>query len=174
MSKLTKIVLIVLGGLLALTILIAVITNNKTEETFEYDLSMFNEVNVSDVIQMFESGDTYVLFIGREDCEVCAHVIPGLKEAQRKNNLTVQYLDIKEALNDYYFIQLCDLLNMESTQTVTEDGSGDKETNTYGYFLSNYGMTPTIIIIKDGKQTGGHIGGAKTEEIVNWITDKVK
>ena len=67
--------------------------------------------------------------------------------------------------------ELGDKLDM-ITEQVKPDGS-EVEKNTYGYFLHHYGYTPTIIIIKDGKQTGGHIGEASEKDLLNWLKDKV-
>ena len=91
------------------------------------------------------------------------------------NNLTIQYISIEDIDRDSLeWDELKEKLSMKSTQTITsDDGKEEEVTDTYGYFVHRYGFTPTIIIIKDGKQTGGLIGGADKEELLNWIKEKV-
>ena len=171
MSKFTKVFLIIITVLLSIIVMIGII---KTDNN-KYDVSMMNEVTVKDVLDMFYSKKTYVLYIGREGCSVCGDILPALREAQIKNNYITQYLDIEKVTrsgNDWN--DLVSLLSMKSTQTLTENGTGKEITETYGYFLHNYGFTPTIVIIKDGKQTGGSIGGSDHDILVEWLTNKVK
>ena len=39
--------------------------------------------------------------------------------------------------------------------------------------LDVYGFTPTIIVIKEGKQIAGSIGGSDRDIFVSWISAKV-
>lgn len=173
MNKLTKTILIILAIALVVIFFIALAVNHKSEDepSYEYDISQFHEVSVKDVTDMFDSKKTYVLFVGYKECEVCAEIIPGLKEAQKENNYITQYLDIasvNRSSEEWYY--LVSFLTMTTDQVVE-----GKEINgkSYGYFLTEYGLTPTIIIIRDGKQVGGHIGGADKEDLLAWIHDKV-
>lgn len=173
MKKLTKILFILLGVALLSVFIIAIASNKKEDEeySYEYDLSEFNEVNINDIIDMFDSKKTYVLFIGYKDCEVCASMIPYLKEAQKENNYITQYLDIASVdrtSEEWYY--LVSFLTMKTDQVINDEEVTDK---TYGYLLTEYGLTPTFIIIKDGKQVGGHIGDASKTDLLEWIHDKV-
>lgn len=173
MDKSNKIFWAIVAILVGLIIIIAFIGSKKDENT-DYDTSMMNEVDVIDVLSMFESKKTYVLFVGRKNCQVCVDMIPALEEAQKKNNYITQYLDIEKAdRSSDLWKELVKKLTMKSTQTTTEDGSGEKITETYGYFLDVYGFTPTIIVIKDGKQIAGLIGGSDRDVFVSWISAKV-
>lgn len=171
MNKLSKIFLAVIVILLG--IILIIISQNPKEDN-EYDVSTMNEVTVSDILKMFESKNTYVLYVGRKSCQVCVNILPALKEAQTKNNYITQYLDIEKVdrQSDEWY-KLVEKLTMKSTQTTTEDGSGEEVTETYGYFLHHYGFTPTIIVIKDGKQVAGSIGGSQKDILVDWLTNKV-
>ena len=171
MSKFTKTFLVIVTSILLIVILIALVKNKSQK----YDVSMMNSVTVKDVLDMFDSKKTYVLFVGRKSCDVCIDILPALQESQIKNNYITQYLDIEKVdrnSDDWY--ELVSRLTMKSTQTLTEDGSGKEVTETYGYFLHNYGFTPTIVIIKEGKQSGGSIGGSDHKILVDWLTNKIK
>ena len=174
MNKLSKGFLAIIFILLFI-ILVLILGNNKKEDNTKYDISMMKTVTVEDVLEMFESKDTYVLFVGRESCEVCVDILPALKEAQIQNNYITQYLDIEKVdRQSEKWYELVDKLTMKSTQTLTEDGTGEEVTDTYGYFLHEYGFTPTIVVIKDGKQIAGSIGGSEKELLIDWLSAKVK
>ena len=101
-------------------------------------------------------------------------MLPELQEAQKENNYITQYLDIEKVeFDSEEWQELVSKLTLQSTQSVKEDGSGDKVTETYGYFLDNYGFTPTIIVIKNGKQEAGHIGRFSDTNFKTWIKDKI-
>ncbi|MBQ6841279.1 MAG: hypothetical protein IJO63_04100 [Bacilli bacterium] len=172
MDKSTKIFWSIIAVAVLFIILIAVIGGR--EKKIDYDVSMMNEVTVSDILNMFESKKTYVLYVGRKDCEVCVNMIPTLAEAQKQNNYITQYLDIEKVdRSSDEWLELVEKLTMKSTQTTTEDGTGEEITETYGYFLHNYGFTPTIVVIKEGKQTAGSIGGSDKDTFIKWISNKV-
>ncbi|MBE6148849.1 MAG: hypothetical protein E7167_05135 [Firmicutes bacterium] len=172
MNKLSKIFLAIIIALIFIIFVLAI--SNKKDDEVEYDISMMNEVNVNDVLDMFDSKKTYVLYVGRKSCDVCVDMLPALNAAQKKNNYITQYLDIEKVdRSSSQWYDLVDKLTMKSTQTTTEDGSGEEITESYGYFLHNYGFTPTIIVIKDGKQTAGSIGGSEPQLLIDWLTNKV-
>ena len=176
MDKLTKIVLSILGVLISLVILLVIVLNlpknNKVDD--EYDISMFHEVRVEDILGMFEDGGTYVVMVGSKRCDVCARLLPKMAEAQKELNYITQYLDIFSINFDgNAWKALAQKLNMKSTQAISENQSGRQETNTYGYFIENYMMAPTVFIIKDGKQTGGFIGGVDTTDLIGWLSIKL-
>lgn len=173
MNKLSKAFLGIIV-LLLVVIFIMFIKGAKQNKDEAYDVSMMNEVDVEGVISLFESNDTYVLFVGRKDCSVCVDIIPALYESQIKNNYTTQYLDIEKVdRSSEDWAKVVEYLSMESTQRISEDESGEEITETYGYFLHNYGFTPTIIVIENGKQIAGSIGGSEKDVLVSWLTNKV-
>lgn len=98
---------------------------------------MMHTVGVSDVIDMFANEGTYVLYIGRETCTVCQDLLPILQEAQVNNNYITQYMDITEidrSSSDWE--KLVELLDVETTTTMDENGTSEEVTNTFGYFLN--------------------------------------
>ena len=145
--------------------------NNSAETTNAYDVSMMNEINVSEFIKMFESKKDYVVYIGRETCGVCKAILPNLVSAQNDLNYTTQYLDItKVDRNSSEWLKLEKLLDKETTLSVNgEDGKKTLKTESYGYFIGKYGYTPTLIIVKDNKMVAGHIGNFEINELTSWL-----
>lgn len=173
MDKLTKIVLSVVAIVIILVIVLVIIVNipRKNEN---YDISMMHEVTVNDILEMFEDGGTYVVMMGSDTCDVCERLLPKMAEAQKELNYITQYIDVLSIdFSSEEWKALASKLDMKSSQVIGETNKGDKVTNTYGYFLENYGMAPTVIIIKGGKQTGGFIGGVDQTDLIGWLKVKI-
>lgn len=168
-KKLNTLMYIVMVLLLILIVLGFVNACSK-EEKSEYDVSMMREVGISDVLEMFEDNKTYVLYIGRETCDVCYDLLPTLQQAQIAHNYITQYLDISKVdRSSDNWKELKDLLIKEVTTTIDEDGKGEEVTDTFGNFIDEYGFTPCTIIIKDGKQAGGFFGSYSLQAFENWL-----
>lgn len=164
---------IIMGLLLLLAVLLLVTScrsSKVAESDGEYDVSMMHTVGVADVLEMFADKGTYVLYIGRESCSVCHDLLPVLQETQIENNYITQYLDITQVdRNSDDWNKLVDLLNVETTTTMDEEGVAEEVTNTFGYFLNAKGFTPCMIIIKDGKQVAGFFGSRSKEAFTDWL-----
>ncbi len=172
MDKITKIVLSVLGILIAIVILVVIIVNIPKKND-NYDISMMHEVNTQDILGMFNDKGTYVVLFGNETCDVCERLLPKMAEAQKQLNYVTQYIDVLSIdFDSETWKALYDKLDMKSTQTMSEDGSGPKVTDTYGYFIQQK-MAPIVVIIKNGKQTGGFIGGVDQTNLIGWLKVKI-
>lgn len=172
MDRFTKVVLSIVSILVLVIIIIVLIATSNKEN--DYDISMMKEVDVAGILDMFEDKGTYVLLMGSETCDVCKRLIPKMAEAQKELNYTTRYIDILSIdFESSTWAELEKKLDMKSTQTTTEDGTGEEITESYGYFIKNYAFAPTVIIIKDGKQTGGFIGGVEQDELISWLREKI-
>ncbi len=137
-----------------------------------YDISMMNEVSVSNVLDMFNNKKSYLLYIGRETCGVCKTILPKLQNAQNDLDYITQYLDItKVDRNSSDWEKLEDLFDVETTLSVNVNGESEIKTETYGYFIGNYGYTPTLIIINNNKMVAGHIGDFGLDELKDWLQE---
>ena len=155
-----------------LTLLSSCRANSASEEESDYDVSMMHTVGVSDVLDMFAKEGTYVLYIGRETCSVCHNLLPVLQEAQINNNYITQYLDITEAdRTSSDWDKLVELLDVETTTTMDEEGVSEEVTNTFGYFLDEKGFTPCVIIISGGKQVAGFFGTTSITSFEDWLSN---
>ena len=164
---------IIMGLLLLLAIIFMVTScqSTKANEDNDYDVSMMRTVGVNDVIDMFNDGKTYVLYIGRETCSVCHELLPALQEAQINNNYITQYLDISQVdRSSAEWEELVELLDLETTTTMDEEGVAEEVTDTFGYFLNAKGFTPCMIIINNGKQVAGFFGSRSLEAFEDWLT----
>lgn len=164
---------IIMGLLLLLAFLLLVTScrsSKVVQEDSEYDVSMMHTVGVSEVLDMFANEGTYVLYIGRESCSVCHELLPVLQEVQIENNYITQYLDITQVDRDSSdWEKLVELLDVETTTTMDEEGVAEQVTNTFGYFLNAKGFTPCMIIIQDGKQVAGFFGSRSKEAFTDWL-----
>ena len=129
--------------------------NNETEESTEFDVSSFNTLTLSKVLDLFnDKKGTYVVNFGRPTCSVCVKFLPTLKAMQTKYNYTTQYLDIttvKSGTDEYE--KLMKKLSKKVTLTV----NGEEKTQEFGKF---FGYTPMTFIIKNGKFVDGIVGNS--------------
>ena len=142
------------------------VSNDQAQSTTNsnYDVSDFNTLSLSQVLDLFDEDGTSVLYIGRSTCGACVSFLPTLKSLQEKYDYVTNYLDIttvSTSSNDYKDFQ--ELLEVE----VTENINGEEVTANIGEF---FGYTPMVIIIKDGKAVDCSIGAyseSKFEEFLN-------
>lgn len=120
----------------------------ETENT-EYDVSMFKQIDVDGLKEAFDSEEAKVVYLGRATCGYCVQFLPVLQKAQDEFGYQTLYIDIT---------------------TIDEDGA--KEIQGMDSFLEeNYGTTPLVIIVKDGKLVKGHVGYAEYDEFAKYLTD---
>lgn len=176
MNKLSKGLIWVCVCLLVIIfiLLTQVIVLNKDKNKVNVDNSLMYNISVSEILTKIQNKDTFVLYIGREDCDICSDLLPLLISSQVINNYMTQYLDITTVdMQSDMWNTLMEKMDLETTQYITEDHSGDQETNTFGYFVNTYGFTPTTLIFVDGKLKDGFIGKAKEKEFISWINKTI-
>lgn len=124
----------------------------ETEENIEYDVSMFDTVDADKVIDLYKSDDTQVIYIGRSTCGYCVQFLPALQQAQKDYGYKTKYLDIT---------------------TVSEDGQKailDKD-NEEGFLANNFGSTPMVILVRDGKLVDGWVGYAEYDAFASFLEE---
>jgi len=136
---------------------------NGGEVNSDHDVSMMENLSINQVIGLFDTKDTHVVYIGRATCGACVQFMPILQRAQNEFNYTTVFLDadVQENRDPGAMAKLRDLLTMNYT---IED-----ETRTFGEFFYEFGYTPTTFIIKDGKMVDGMIGGRDFEGFVQFL-----
>lgn len=123
--------------------------DTETEKTAEYDVSMFEAIDVDGLKEAFDSDEVQVIYLGRSTCGYCVQFLPVLQQAQSEFGYQTLYLDV-----------------------TTVDEKGAEELKSLDSFLSeNYGTTPLVILVKDGKLIEGHIGYAEYDTFAKFLTD---
>lgn len=142
------------------------VEETKSEETTNtYDVSMFNSVTIKDILSMFDSNKTYVVYLGRSSCSACVNFLPTLQSMQKKYNYVTQYLDIttvKSGTDEYD--EFISKLNKEVTIT----SNGEPKTDKYGNF---FGYTPMTFIIRNGKFQDGIVGSYSKDRFEQFLQD---
>lgn len=125
-------------------------TGSQNEPTGEYDVSMMNAVDVKEAIRLFDAKETQVIYIGRSSCGYCVKFLPSLQKAQKEYGYKTNYLDIT---------------------TVTEDGHSDlmKKDNKDKFLEKNFGATPMVILVKDGKIVDTWLGYSEYDDFAQFL-----
>ena len=71
-------------------------SNSSTSgtQTSDYDVSDFDALTLAQVLKLFDSKDTSVLYLGRSSCGACVSFLPTLKSVQKDLGFKTKYLDI--------------------------------------------------------------------------------
>ena len=67
--------------------------------------------------------------------------------------------------------KLVELLDVETTTTMDENGTSEEVTNTFGFFLNEKGFTPCVMIISNGKQIAGFFGTTSLTRFEDWLSN---
>ena len=135
---------------------------NETEYNTEYDVSMFEEIEASDLKKQTK-GKTKVVYIGRESCGWCAAFLPNLWDAQKEYDFTTLYIDIAKII-DFSNGDIKDQDSFDILNKLT--GKGYEK-----YMEENFGSTPMILIIKDNKIVGGQTGYSEYDGFKKTLED---
>ena len=119
-----------------------------TEENTEYDVSMFKSINASQFEEAFNSSSIKVIYMGRSTCSYCVKFLPNLQKAQKEYGYKTLYLDIT---------------------TVSQDDQKKITELDESFFGENYGVTPTVILVKDGKIVDSHIGYSEYSDYTSFL-----
>ena len=140
-------------------------TTNNGSSTNNYDVSMFNEVSVSDILKFLGTSnkDTHILYLGRSTCSACVAFLPNLQATQSEMNFTTDYLDItKVDKSSDDFTKFSNLLSKEITQNV----NGTTQTGKISEF---YGLTPMIVVIKNGEAVDAVVGSYSKDNLQTFL-----
>lgn len=169
--------LVIIGFMITILLIIGLYFKNPTNDSASpkdenssettnaaYDVSNMNKVNVEEAVSLFNEKGLQVLYIGRENCGVCVQIVPILNKLQKEFNYKTNYFDLNSTSNWQTEMKpLTELLTFKTTvKTTIKDKDGNSKAvtlnDTVGKIFLEYGFTPTIAIIKDGKMVDGFIG----------------
>lgn len=136
--------------------------SNETEYNTDYDISMFKEINASD-LKNETKGKLSIVYIGRSTCGWCSAFLPNLWDAQEKYGYTTLYIDIAKIID----FENGGILDQGSYDTMTKlTGNGYEE-----YVSKNFGSTPMILIMKDNKIVGAQTGYSEYSDFEKVLTN---
>ena len=141
-------------------------SNSSTSgtQTNDYDVSDFDALTLTQVLKLFDSKDTSVLYLGRSSCSACVSFLPTLKSVQKDLGFKTKYLDITTvdtSSSDYNtFIS-------KLTKEIEVNANGTKSTGKISDF---YGYTPMVIIIKDGKAVNASVGALSESNFKKFLS----
>ena len=141
-------------------------SNSSTSgtQTSDYDVSDFDALTLEQVLKLFDSKDTSVLYLGRSSCSACVSFLPTLKSVQKDLGFKTKYLDITTvdtSSSDYNtFIS-------KLTKEIEVNANGTKSTGKISEF---YGYTPMVIIIKDGKAVNASVGALSESNFKKFLS----
>lgn len=127
-------------------------TEEETDTTSEYDVSMFTEKTTTEAVESIKKGDTEVVYIGRSTCGYCVKFLPILQQAQKEYGYTTTYIDLTKMTSD------------DQTSLLTLD-------NDEKYISENFGYTPMILIFRDGKLVKGWVGYAEYSSFASFLEE---
>lgn len=113
--------------------------NSQTEAeetTTEYDVSMFKTVSTDELIEAYNGSDVQVVYFGRATCGYCVQFLPTLQQAQKDYGYKTLYVDITKVSS----------ADQERIKALDQ------------FFNENYGRTPMVVLVKDGKIVDKHLG----------------
>lgn len=119
------------------------------------DTTMFEEVTLTEALELFNTNDAKLLVMSVETCTATIDYVPYLQIAQAKGRYTTYYLDLNSidtTTEEFKLFQ--EKLNLEYSFY----GNVDK----FSAFMSN---TPQTVIIKNKEQVYGHIGSISTNTL---------
>lgn len=169
-KKINILLYIIMGLVLFNLVLFTFSGCEKKHPKEDYDVSMMREVSVDDTLKLFNKNDKFVLYIGRNSCDICYELLPKLQTLQKENNYITQYLDLSKVdRSGSNWEKLIRLLDIKTTNIVVEDGKEKEVNETFGYFLDKKGFTPCVIIISNGKMVAGFFGDKDEVTFEDWL-----
>jgi len=128
-------------------------TNPEFGEDIEYDVSMFTSVTADTLGDAVSGGTAKFVYIGRDSCGYCVQFLPVLQQAQEDYGYETLYLDI-------------------TTVTTTEQQDKILAFDNDEKFLEqNFGGTPMVLLMKDGKIVDTWIGYAEYSDYSAWVEE---
>lgn len=139
-------------------------STSGTQTSSDYDVSDFDTLTLAQVLKLFDSKDTSVLYLGRSSCSACVSFLPTLKSVQKDLGFKTKYLDITTvdtSSSDY------STFTSKLTKEIEVNANGTKSTGKISEF---YGYTPMVIIIKDGKAANASVGALSESNFKKFLS----
>lgn len=108
----------------------------------------FKTASMSDLIRCFQKKETGIFYLGFEECPWCKEAAPILNKVADSSEMTIQYIQTRNQDGELlYTEEQKSLLLPYIKNHLNKDDEGE-----YKIYV------PFLIVVKDGKVTGSHIG----------------
>ena len=113
------------------------INSDNNVETTELEKAGFNEVTLSEYLDLVKSSEKSIILVARPTCGYCQKFTPILKQAMEDMNLTINYIDTDKFSEDDWtpFTESLDYLKSEQWGTpltlIVQNGEAIAENNGY-------------------------------------------
>lgn len=124
-------------------------TDTESEETYEYDVSMFDEISADEFVEAYNGSDLKVVYFGRSTCAYCIQFLPILQQAQADYNYTTLYVDIEA-------------IDSDGVSKITELDS---------YLEETYGQTPSVVLVQNGQIVDYNLGYTDYSTFVSMLEE---
>ena len=111
--------------------------SDNNVETTELEKAGFNEVTLSEYLDLVKSSEKSIILVARPTCGYCQQFTPILKQAMEDMNLTINYIDTDKFSEDDWtpFTESLDYLKSEQWGTpltlIVQNGEAIAENNGY-------------------------------------------
>lgn len=111
--------------------------SDNNVETTEIEKAGFNEVTLSEYLDLVKSSEKSIILVARPTCGYCQKFTPILKQAMEDMNLTINYIDTDKFSEDDWtpFTESLDYLKSEQWGTpltlIVQNGEAIAENNGY-------------------------------------------
>lgn len=111
--------------------------SDNNVETTELEKAGFNEVTLSEYLDLVKSSEKSIILVARPTCGYCQQFTPILKQAMEDMNLTINYIDTDKFSEDDWtpFTESLDYLKNEQWGTpltlIVQNGEAIAENNGY-------------------------------------------
>ena len=120
-----------------------------SEESTEYDTSKVESIDYEKFKELYNGSEDSLVLFARSTCGYCVQFMPILNAAIEENNLKVYYVDIT---------------------TMSEDNVNDIKALD-SFFEENYGYTPTLVVVSNGKVVANNVGYMDSDELNTFLTN---
>ncbi len=134
---------------------------DTSESNSDYDVSAFEEIDASELTSKTK-GENTVVYIGRSSCSWCVQFVPVLTEATNKYELNTLYVDIAKIID----FNAGGTKDQDSYDILTEMKTVSGFEN---YMEENFGSTPMLLIVKDGKLIDAQTGYVESEVLNSFL-----
>ena len=163
--------ILILAVFIVLVIMIILDKNNgNTKKADAYISKDFITASDEDVLKKIDNEDSFILYIGYENCTACENYKPILKSIMDLNNVDIFYLNYKEINKKSEAWQsIIKNITTKQTMNIKENDKEKTISDTVGNIIKKYGYTPVTVNYVSGKAINAHIGSMTSSTLKSFL-----